>query len=501
MSAEVTDETTRTNGVVKTNEVKPDEMASVLVLPKEKPFITGSDHFGDYRCYESSGNIEWGLFNPVTKDGVIHFQSGNWYQGELKEIEGSVVAEGKGFLSSSNKTVSGNFKNNLEHGACTVFIKNKGKLSGNFDNGELVGRSSFVSKDGSIQLSGELKLTEQGSIMPNGFCVRSDAEARYTGYFSSAMYSGLGCLKFLSGEIYRGSFRAGLKHGKGEYFFLSGDVYSGYFRDDEIHGTGKMAFHNGDVYEGEFAHGVIHGRGVFSWKKAEEDEITLGKRKRVEDVREKDFWLRFEGFFSEGEIGARGTIHFSDGSAFSGDFSKGRPAKGVFHYSTGGNIEVEYNDDGELVPPNVGRLMLEHAKLRERVEELEAKQSESFLHFFTAFSPLAKKVVLNGNSVHDETRKLKTITLNIQTDSDINLPPISAHYTLRSADVLRGTGRGHIETNQTTAELINKKELSDVNQEEDEVQNKVKMINNLDKEWIKHKQVILLNLAKYGKLR
>lgn len=87
----------------------------------------------------------------------------------------------------------------------------------------------------------------------------------YVGSWADDQRSGVGDMKWLSGETYSGSWVADLRHGQGICRFSNGDQFSGLWAND-LQTKGQMIYSNGEKYEGEFVSGRRHGfgRALFS---------------------------------------------------------------------------------------------------------------------------------------------------------------------------------------------------------------------------------------------
>lgn len=92
--------------------------------------------------------------------------------------------------------------------------------------------------------------------------------------------------------------------------------YEGGVRNNTMHGYGKLLDSKGRlVYEGEFVNNAFEGLGVLYNHKDTGEHIETWSGSTVPEN-----WIRFEGLFHDSKKSGNGTLFYSDGSQFVGDF-------------------------------------------------------------------------------------------------------------------------------------------------------------------------------------
>ena len=158
---------------------------------------------------------------------------GNYYKGELEN--GEANGEGEMFINNKIKYV-GNFNNNLPN--------KKGKIINFTDNSIYEGDIVNGKKEG----KGILKFSDG---------------TEYEGDFIDDKYEGIGKLSFKNGCIYEGSFQNNSINGKGKYIYTDGKEYNGDFQMGLKHGFGRLSWSDEKYFEGFWINNRQHGEGMF----------------------------------------------------------------------------------------------------------------------------------------------------------------------------------------------------------------------------------------------
>lgn len=186
------------------------------------------------------------------KDGNIY--SGNWnYNGKKEGFGINIRPDGslyKGYWENDHITrygtyidVQGNYyqgelKNGVACGSGVLYMKEKFKYTGNFDNDVQNG-------------IGKEENYEDNTI--------------YEGEYKDGIKEGVGKLAFPDGSYYEGEFKGGEMNGKGTLKFPDNREYKGEFKDGKMDGKGVFKWENGNMYKGDYLNGQKHGYGTFYW--------------------------------------------------------------------------------------------------------------------------------------------------------------------------------------------------------------------------------------------
>lgn len=160
-----------------------------------------------------------------------------------------------------------------------------------------------------------------------------------------------------AGDVFEGEMAHGVIEGRGRYTFAAAArakaaaQYEGEYEQGRRHGRGAMLFPDGARYEGEFADGAPEGRGVYTYAPSGDfySGCFLGGKKHGEGVyRSARGGCELRGTWRDGQV-AEGRWVLRDGSAFSGSFSEGAPARGTHYFASSGLLQ-----DGRYCSPANG---------------------------------------------------------------------------------------------------------------------------------------------------
>ena len=167
----------------------------------------------------------------------------------------------------------------------------------------------------------------------------------YTGETDWGDFFGDGSFRFDSGEVYSGSWKDNQFTGDGILSYPDVGTYKGSFNGSKKEGTGTFTWANGDIYTGQWKDDAMEGEGVY----------TLASGGKLDgSFRENQFWSgtytvstasgSYKVDYSGGKM-CSAEIQFSDGTAYSGDFTSGKlNGTGEMHYPNGDTYEGAYQD-------------------------------------------------------------------------------------------------------------------------------------------------------------
>ena len=169
--------------------------------------------------------------------GCWTFPDGSWFEGQY---ESGVRSKGVFSSADGRETYKGDFKGPDREGEGLLQIEGVFEYKGGFEGNKRHGQ-------------GECRYSRGGADS-------RDAGGCYAGSWAGDQRSGIGEMKWPSGEIYAGSWADDQRQGQGTCTFANGDHYVGYWAKDLPHGRGRM-ISNGEKYEGEFELGKRQGYG------------------------------------------------------------------------------------------------------------------------------------------------------------------------------------------------------------------------------------------------
>lgn len=180
---------------------------------------------------------------------------------------------------------------------------------GNFSNGLMNGKGTYVKADGTKYLGDFLagKITGQEVV----YYTNGDV---YEGKMVNGKREGSGKYLFANGTSYDGNWVAGKKQGRGVFRYLNGAVFEGSFVNDvSSDSNGKMTFPNGDIYEGPVNNGKLNGQATVYYNYGiYRGSIVDGKRDGYGrfEWENGDF---YEGYWAYGKRNGQGTYYYGSG--------------------------------------------------------------------------------------------------------------------------------------------------------------------------------------------
>jgi len=126
--------------------------------------------------------------------------------------------------------------------------------------------------------------------------------------------------QYKDGSTYEGEKQFGKRHGYGTFNFKSGGQYRGAWFNGKMTGKGTLLYIDGSTaYEGEWLEGKFHGRGIL-FNEVKQDLKASCLATYYHNFDDSNSWVKYEGGFSYDLREGTGTITFTDGSRFEGNF-------------------------------------------------------------------------------------------------------------------------------------------------------------------------------------
>lgn len=126
--------------------------------------------------------------------------------------------------------------------------------------------------------------------------------------------------KYKDGSVYEGEKLYGKRHGSGVFNFKSGGQYRGAWCNGKMTGKGTLLYPDGSTaYEGDWLEGKFHGQGIL-FNEMKQDLKASCLSTYYHNFDDSNSWVRYEGGFSYDLREGTGTITFTDGSQFTGNF-------------------------------------------------------------------------------------------------------------------------------------------------------------------------------------
>jgi hypothetical protein len=117
---------------------------------------------------------------------------------------------------------------------------------------------------------------------------------------------------------YEGTKLNSMRHGKGVFYYNEGGKYIGEWRENKMFGKGVLYYPNNEIaYDGEWRNDQLEGRGTLY----NEEVIQLSSPFDYQDWDYvEDYWIKYEGQFSEDSKNGEGKLYLSNGEIFEGRF-------------------------------------------------------------------------------------------------------------------------------------------------------------------------------------
>jgi hypothetical protein len=203
------------------------------------------------------------------------------YTGEFGSIAGERQGMGSSIVYKNEKIILsfvGEFKNNKPNGQGSQTYEDGSKYIGEWKDGKLNGRATWINNIGVKKYVGEWKDNLFHGIGTN---IPSKGN-KYFGEFKDGKRNGVGTYTYANGAKYLGEWKDNLFNGHGNFTASNGDNYIGGWKDDKKYGQGTYTAGIGDKYVGEFKDGKFHGQGTYTW--------ADGKRKYIGEWKGDNFY-------------------------------------------------------------------------------------------------------------------------------------------------------------------------------------------------------------------
>lgn len=148
-----------------------------------------------------------------------------------------------------------------------------------------------------------------------------------------SVYSGIGKVVWVSGDVYEGALAQGQRHGKGRFTWANGQRYEGDWLHDKSEGQGSLKFANGNQYDGEIHEGIPQGQGRMRY--ASGDSYSGNFNAGEPEGRGVYLWAngqKFDGEWKNGSSNGQGSTVFVSGDRYTGSYVGG-VSEGMGEYS------------------------------------------------------------------------------------------------------------------------------------------------------------------------
>jgi len=132
-----------------------------------------------------------------------------------------------------------------------------------------------------------------------------------------------------------------LRHGEGTFYYSDGGMYNGEWMNGSMEGYGTLFYASGaKAYEGEWREDKFHGRGTV-YNEAPARLNGQYDYSNFDNV--GDYWVKYEGEFSNDNKEGSGVLHLANGERFEGKFKDDMVnGRGLFYSATGRVIRGEW---------------------------------------------------------------------------------------------------------------------------------------------------------------
>eukprot|EP00668_Euglena_longa_P000749 GGOE01000906.1.p1 GENE.GGOE01000906.1~~GGOE01000906.1.p1 ORF type:complete len:352 (-),score=90.58 GGOE01000906.1:231-1286(-) len=198
-------------------------------------------------------------------------------------------------------------------------------------------------------------VTKENHAMDDGVYtgqMREHPMAKYKGIF---IKHGKGKLVSPGGDVYDGQWEFDAMHGTGVWRFANGNLYDGEFRDGTMEGSGVMEYADGGRYEGQWSDGMRHGEGVQWYADGSRYQGLFAADQRA-GYGQLNYASgeKYEGIFANDLQQGEGTHLFLNGDRWQGQWKGGERLKGSYHYASGMRYDEVYEDGVCIKGPSLG---------------------------------------------------------------------------------------------------------------------------------------------------
>ncbi len=192
-----------------------------------------------------------------------------------------------------------------------------------FENtGKRPGPQSYRSYDGQVTRAGK-------GWLPNGYGILVfESDNRYEGQMRNGLPHGRGMFLFANNDRYEGEVREGIPEVRGTFTLANGDRFTGQVMDGHPHGLGSYYFASSDgTYEGQFFLGQIKGSGTYATTNSVCQGLFFSSKlsgRGTCNYRGNSSMMTYTGEWRGGIPDGRGTMIYSNGRRFSGEFRAGK---------------------------------------------------------------------------------------------------------------------------------------------------------------------------------
>lgn len=334
---------------------------------------------------------QWERNSLKSENGHINYTRGGHYSGQL--LDG--YRHGDGILVYENDVkYAGKWKNDIREGSGRLELFDSWYFQGYFKNdstektGVLIKRNALpdllttssmpkiIPDDGLNTASEVLHLISESSIhskvkFTDEFSMLSSLRLRDTDIIWITLPSQEIAMRNLLTDTEPGRFLGGKLNGAGLVNYGIYGHYEGNFKDGKRHGMGRMLYtaqskscalfeEAEGLYEGIWNNDLRHGKGTMKWSNGiiYEGNFSYNRRHKVQGKVTFVNKETYEGYWNENVINGIGTYTTKEGISYRGKFSNGVPNKvGTLIYTDGTRYEgqiMSWKPDGKgrFIKPN-----------------------------------------------------------------------------------------------------------------------------------------------------
>lgn len=291
-----------------------------------------------------SGKVTDQLYTMT--DGNSDTYSG-LYTGEWDKKNERPNGTGTFVLDDDAGTYEGEWVDGVAEGQGTITWDNGSHYEGEWADGMRNGQGTYTSTDGDGYVyEGEFKNNERSGKGTMNWEAEDGTPWIYEGEFENGKRSGKGTMKWgKDGEtaVYEGDFADDWINGYGTCTWPSGQSYEGEWKNGKLNGRGALTYADGSVYEGEFVDNEKNGEGTYT--KADGTVVTENwvNGSKVETLTLEDG--TYTGGVTDGKPDGQGTMEYTDGRVYEGEWKDGvQNGKGRLTGTDGNYYDGEWKD-------------------------------------------------------------------------------------------------------------------------------------------------------------
>ncbi|KRX10097.1 Protein kinase-like domain [Pseudocohnilembus persalinus] len=149
---------------------------------------------------------------------------------------------------------------------------------------------------------------------------------------------------FPNGSKYQGQIKNNMRNGQGKFYFQDGGLYEGQWKDNKMDGKGILYYQNGQkAYDGQWKDDMFNGYATLFNENPQNSDTNINY-KNFDQI--GNCWNKYLGHFENDLKHGQGTLYFTNGEFFQGQFYHNKiDGNGIFYTYRGNIIKGKWKDN------------------------------------------------------------------------------------------------------------------------------------------------------------